>query len=509
MVNTDRLKTQFQAVGQGEVVRAFGEIAAASRASSLAVRSSSAGIAGSLGTVAGSLAVLGTAVAAATAAIGVASVKAAAPIENLQMRFRFAFGDMADAAMASSEKIAKSLSRDVEEVQALVLTAKNLEVPNVGRAVSAAYNVSARNVPSQDIEKTAQSLVEIFGKIQQLDKFGGREIRSMLSASLPIGTIKEIVKAMGVSEEGGEMSGRAALPKLIEVLEQYGGNAALQESKTMSGLLRQTRDKLGDVWESIGLQLLPVVKKIVDGLMPMLDNTAAIAKIMATVVGIIAYIGRHVAQNVAQLGAISGAIIGMMSGLWDIAFWIVGKLVQGITWALSKLPGLGVLGDESRRAGVFADVSGRNALTALNPMNYKRQYDKMMASVDTYFYKPLKEVEGALRSVKNGSTGKTTGANPLADAGSATTAAAAKAGNEITKAVQRYIIGGGSQAGQWMRMLDVGGRAAGAGAIPVKLSEQTGDAFKKFLVQALSETLVDVLKSPQGKRAIAAAASAR
>lgn len=509
MINTDRLKTQFQAEGQGDVIRAFSEIAAASRASSMAVGGSSARMASALGSIVGTVAVLGTAVAAATAAIGVASVKAAAPIENLQMRFRFAFGDMADAAMASSERIAKSLKRDVEEVQALVLTAKNLEVPNIGRAVSAAYNVSARNVPSQDIEKTAQSLVEIFGKIQQLDKFSGREARAMLSASLPIGTIQNIIKEMGVSEGGGEMTGRQALPKLIEVLEKYGGDAALQEAKTLSGLMRQTKDKVGDVFESIGLQILPVVKKVVDGLMPMLDNTAAIAKIMAGVVGMIAYIGRHVAQNVAQLGAISGAIIGMVSGLWDIAFWIVGKLVQGITWALSKLPGLGILGDESRRAGVFADVSWRNALTALNPMNYKRQYDTMMASVDTYFYKPLKEVEGALRSVKNGSAGKTAGANPLADAGSATTSAGKKVSEGITQAVQRYIIGGGSQAGQWMRMLDVGGRAAGAGAIPVKLSEQTGDAFKKFLVQAMSETLVDVLKSPQGKRAIAAAATAR
>lgn len=263
MINTDRLKTQFQAEGQGDVIRAFSEIAAASRASSMAVGGSSARMASALGSVAGSLAVLGTAVAAATAAIGVASVKAAAPIENLQMRFRFAFGDMADAAMASSERIAKSLKRDVEEVQALVLTAKNLEVPNVGRAVGAAYNVSARNVPSQDIEKTAQSLVEIFGKIQQLDKFSGREMRGMLGPHIPIGSMMEAIKAMGL-EGGKEMTGREALPKLIEVLEKYGGDAALQEAKTMSGLLRQTKDKVGDVFESIGLQLLPTVKKVLD-----------------------------------------------------------------------------------------------------------------------------------------------------------------------------------------------------------------------------------------------------
>ena len=77
----------------------------------------------------------------------------------------------------------------------------------------------------------------------------------------------------------------------------------------------------------------------------------------------------------------------------------------------------------------------------------------------------------------------------------------------MTKAVQQYIIGAGLVPDSgWM--LDVGGRAAG-GRDSVKLSEQTGDAFKKFLVQAMSETLVDVLKSPQGKRAIAAAATAR
>jgi len=507
MINTDRLKTQFQAAGQGDVIRAFGEIAAASRASSMAVSGSSARMASALGSIVGTVAVLGTAVAAATAAIGVASVKAAAPIENLQMRFRFAFGDMADAAMASSERIAKSLKRDVEEVQALVLTAKNLEVPNVGRAVSAAYNVSARNVPSQDIEKTAQSLVEIFGKIQQLDKFSGREARAMLSASLPIGTIQKIIKEMGVSEGGGEMTGRQALPKLIEVLEKYGGDAALQEAKTLSGLMRQTKDKVGDVFESIGLQILPVVKKVVDGLIPMLDNTAAIAKIMGTVVDVVNFIGRWVMGIGLFLKTIYSVLVGFTGGIKDLFIGLAAKIAEGILSALSRISWFSGLADESRNYGKISSDAWARAATELNPRTYIQQYNEAARKFVSGFVEPLDAIAAALRTVKNSNAFKKTGVDPLTNATAENTGK--KVSESITQAVQRYIIGGGSQAGQWMRMLDVGGRAAGAGAIPVKLSEQTGDAFKKFLVQALSETLVDVLKSPQGKRAIAAAATAR
>lgn len=507
MINTDRLKTQFQAAGQGDVIRAFGEIAAASRASSMAVGGSSARMASALGSIVGTVAVLGTAVAAATAAIGVASVKAAAPIENLQMRFRFAFGDMADAAMASSERIAKSLKRDVEEVQALVLTAKNLEVPNVGRAVSAAYNVSARNVPSQDIEKTATALVDIFGKIQQMDKIGGREVRQMLKAILPGGTmIEQVMKDMGMAGET-EMSGRAALPKLIEVLEKYGGDAALQEAKTLSGLMRQTKDKVGDVFESIGLQLLPVARKVLESFEPLLNDTQGIARFAAKIVEGVAFLGRWIAGIGLVLYTIRDIFTGFRKGIIDTFIGLGAKIAEVILGALAKIRGFGRLQDSATAAGNLAESKWAAARKELNPMTYVNQYNTIAANINKYFVDPMNAIVRGLRAVKNGASSPVGAVDPLANA--ATDNMGKKVSEGITQAVQRYIIGGGSQAGQWMRMLDVGGRAAGAGAIPVKLSEQTGDAFKKFLVQAMSETLVDVLKSPQGKRAIAAAATAR
>lgn len=507
MINTDRLKTQFQAAGQGEVVRAFGEIAAASRASSMAVGGSSARMASALGSVAGSLAVLETAVAAATAAIGVASVKAAAPIENLQMRFRFAFGDMADAAMASSERIAKSLKRDVEEVQALVLTAKNLEVPNIGRAVSAAYHVSARNVPSQDIEKTAQSLVELFGKIQQLDKVSGREIRTMLRSQIPGGAmLEQVMKDMGVAE-GATVSGRAALPKLIEVLEKYGRDAALQEAETLPGLMRQTKDKVGDVFESIGHQLLPVAKKIFKSFEPLLNNVSGIANLMANVNDIVLWTlqGLHIVGKtiVTILAGVGGGIYGVIVAIQSGLKWLAAQVLQGI----GKIPGAGGAAELGNRWEKESRNGFGLAGQLLSPSTYAKLWEGLEEDFESLIGRPMREVSGALRAVKNGASSPVGAVDPLANA--ATDNMGKKVSEGITQAVQRYIIGGGSQAGQWMRMLDVGGRAAGAGAIPVKLSEQTGDAFKKFLVQALSETLVDVLKSPQGKRAIAAAATAR
>ena len=508
MINTDRLKTQFQAAGQGEVIRAFSEIAAASRASSMAVGGSSARMASALGSIVGTVAVLGTAVAAATAAIGVASVKAAAPIENLQMRFRFAFGDMADAAMASSERIAKSLKRDVEEVQALVLTAKNLEVPNIGRAVGAAYNVSARSVPGADVGKTAQSLVELFGKIQQLDKVSGREIRTMLRSQIPGGAmLEQVMKDMGVAE-GATVSGRAALPKLIEVLEKYGGDAAAQQGRTMEGLTRQMKDKIGDIKEAIGLKLLPVLEKIMVSFEPLLNNVSGIANLMANVNDIVLWTlqGLHIVGKtiVVPLAAIAGGIYGIIVALQSGLKWLAAQVLQGV----GKIPGAGgagALGDRwEKEAGNGFNMAGQ----FLSPSTYANMWEGLEKDFEAIIGRPMRDISAALRSVRNGTAGAVGAVDPLKNAAVPATASKAIAEN-VTKAVQQYIIGGGSQAGQWMRMLDVGGRAAGAGAIPVKLSEQTGDAFKKFLVQAMSETLVDVLKSPQGKRAIAAAATAR
>lgn len=253
---------------------------------------------------------------AATGALTLSVIKQAGAFEQYQVALKTILGD-ADQAEAHFQKLkdfAKATPFNFEEIvkNNNLLLAMGSNVDDVIDEMSMLGNVAAGlSVP---IERVALN----FGQVRAQGKLTGRELRDFTTLGIPI--MQELADVMGVAkEEIGDLVSEGSVgfdvvQKAFENMTGEGGkffNLMEDQSKTTPGRVSNLEDSLQQMQATMGKALLPAVNKLLDAVLPLIDQFASWAE-------------KNPKLVIALLG------VGLALGAIGTAALILGPIIAGL-----------------------------------------------------------------------------------------------------------------------------------------------------------------------------------
>jgi hypothetical protein len=498
--NTDNIKLAFSIAGAQEVSNAFKAISHQSTALGAAV----AGI----GVVTGAL-----------AGFGAAAMHAAAAEQMLATKFNAVFGKgTGDQALQWVKSIATGAAGavySVEEIADAVLKLRALGL-NPGKMLIPMMETGAATGGS------IEAMAGIFGKLQQMGTVSMRQVLGLIKEGIPAGDIlnevlgTSVKQLKGMGEAG--MSAKVFIDAMMTGLTKKFGGTMAEMGKNWIGMVNIFKRRWGEMLDTIGAPLLQAVMPIFEKISKWFTAPETTTKIL-----------QWASYIIAGVKTVAGIVESFLNFLFDSnsdkpkwvyqmeeGFWKILAIAIAIKGAMMTIATIKIAmlspnpwAIAAALGAVPAEVAATAIATALAMGKATEAKNAAKGAKGMSFQGMAQDFAGNQAEILNGMLGNLPKfGNAKAPGGMApgVLGGAAAVGSEIGKAVQKFIVGGGSQAGAWSRMLDLpGGNRAASNVIPVKFSEQSGDQFKKFLAQAVSDAFADILKSPRGKQAVKAA----
>ena len=278
------------------------------------VGGSADGLGSKLGTLGKAAAVAGTALAVGLAAGLVSCVKEAAASEQVMAQTEAVIKSTGGAAGLSAQQVADmagSLSRVapfddevIQQAENLLLTFTNIGGDVMPQATQAVLDMST--ALGQDTASSAQQL----GKALQ-DPIQGVTALQRVGVKLTDAQ-KEQVKAM---VEAGDVAGAQGV--ILQELQKEFGGSATAAGKTFAGQLKIAQTQIGNLKESIGAALIPVLVRLLPYLIQAAD-----------------WLGAHLPAAIALVSNVVGGLIERLAGPLTAAFVFVRDAVLTFVQAL-------------------------------------------------------------------------------------------------------------------------------------------------------------------------------
>mgnify|MGYP002338699535 CR=1 FL=1 len=257
--------------------------------------------------------------------------KMASDANEIQSRFNHVFGEMSKDANEWAESFAKDFGQSRSEVKSMMATLQDTLVP-MGVAEEKAFELnktitqlaidmsSFANVPLQQAMNDIQSA--IVGQSRPMRKYG-----SVLTQT----RVKQYALAEGIVETDRELTEQEKILARVSLMQEDMTKATGDYKRTQDSFanqLRETRNQLKNLGESIGANVLPVfqdllghVKDLVGWFDDLPDKTQAVISkfmvwsgIISAIVGPLALLVSFLPQIASGLAMISGAAGPFMAG---------------------------------------------------------------------------------------------------------------------------------------------------------------------------------------------------
>lgn len=283
-------------------------------------------------------------------AIGTASVKAASDLDETRNKVKVVFGDMSDDVLEWGKSAATAFGQSQQQALEAAGTFGNLFTSmGLGKSESADMSkglvqlaadlASFNNIdPALVLEKLRSGLV---GEVEPLRTLG---------INLTMAQVKAKAMEMGLANASGEVSQAALVQARYALILEQSTNAQGDFARTSDGLANSTRimkAQFQDALATLGVNLLPTILKVVQGINKMLEafNNAP-PFVQKAVLGFMLFL------------AVLGPILS-----------VLGTVISGLSGLVSLVGGLGVsmatVSAVASTAGSMLLAFGGAALSAL------------------------------------------------------------------------------------------------------------------------------------------------
>lgn len=287
---------------------------------------------------------------AALVAFGVDSVKAAQEAEQADRQLAAVLKSTGEAAGITKEEVlnlASALQSQTTIGDEAIVSAQSmlLTFTNIGKDVFPKATETVLDMATAMNNGATPSAEQLSGSAIQLGKALNDPTKG-ISALTKVGVTftdsqKKMIEQM---QKAGDVAGAQRLI-LDELAKEFGGSAAAQ-TETFTGKMQQLRNKIGDVQEVIGAELIKVLSQLIDIMAPVIERTVkwaaealpgAVARIsewIAKGVELVTHLfefGKKMSENQAIMAAFSAALTTLMvPSLFSTASAAV-KLVASLT----------------------------------------------------------------------------------------------------------------------------------------------------------------------------------
>lgn len=210
----------------------------------------------------------GAAVAGALGLGAVSAIKQAAAFEQSQIAFETMLGsaDKAKTLLSDITKFAAATPFELPEIEASAksMLAFGFSAEEIIPKLRGVGDIAAGvGVPIQD-------LAVIYGKARTAGTLYAEDVNQLTERGIPI--IKELAKQFGVAEseiKGLVSEGKVGFPNLEQAFADLSGeggtffNLMEKQSQSFSGQMSNLKDGIGQLMRGIGMELLPVAKRMV------------------------------------------------------------------------------------------------------------------------------------------------------------------------------------------------------------------------------------------------------
>ncbi len=228
-------------------------------------------------------------------AIGKSALQSAADAQAMESSFNAAFGAQADGARRWSQQLAESLDAGETHIRAGMLSWQTLF-----NGMEISGRKSAEMVT--DLTERAYNMSALFDTdvTVVLDKMrsamvGNHESLRDLGVVITESTLKEAAYAKGIARRGKELTEQQKVLTRHQLIMEQTAQAQGRwnaESDDASGKLRILLEKQEEIQKKLGEALLPILNKVLDVVLPLVD---AMSKMSGTGWGVVAVIGALVA----------------------------------------------------------------------------------------------------------------------------------------------------------------------------------------------------------------------
>jgi len=294
------------------------------------------------------------AVGAAAVGFGSAAVMAANNMEQMEISFTTMLGSAENAKSFMVDLInfakktpfeLKGLQTASAQLMAYGFTQKEI-LPNLKALGDIASGVGMEKLPN---------LILAYGQVRAATRLTGMELRQFTEAGVPM--LEELSKVMKkpVSEiqklvSAGEVGFKDVQTALMNLTGEGGrfNNLMSNQMETVGGKISNLKDTWNIFLAVLGKEFLPMVKKIIDALIPFVQDT--LPQWIAKVKEITEWFVKHKEVLIIVAGVIVGALIPAIASLiitlgagvialapYMIAGAAVGAVILGLIWLAKNL----------------------------------------------------------------------------------------------------------------------------------------------------------------------------